>query len=263
MVKHNSQLDSEAKKYLPEGHSLDVDRRYNAKTVTKSLEEWKKNTSKMDLAGFDDRSAKEPSVKEVKKIITGGNSGDEVLMDEPERLLQSGQLTRNLIEKDKDKIYDFESFINVVKNSWRTDGSLGILLDNTRNNESFRNMFNQPLVQSWINENTNYVNMKYIMKKFRIEPNRASNILNKLPTSVKSKLFRVARRSKFPRIVIGRKRIVGKKPRWTKQEKNLVSNYRRLPLNKAYKIFDSTSPIKRSLNSFRNMYYKVKFKNSS
>lgn len=263
MAKHNTQLDSEAKKYLPEGHALDVDRRFNAKTVTTSLEEYKKDTANKDLAGFDSRKQKEPSIKEIKKKITGENSGDDVLLNEPERLLKSGQLTRNLIEKDKDKIYDFNSFIDVVKKSWGSDGSLGVLLDNTRKNESFKNMFNQPLIQSWINENTNHTNMNYIMKKFNVEPIRASNILRKLPTSAKSKLFMISRRRKIPRLFIKRKRIIGRKPRWTTQEKNLLSKYRQFSLNQAYKIFDSTSPVKRSKGSFRNMYYRTNLKESS
>lgn len=64
------ELENKARKIL-DGHRLDVDRGKTSSRLTKSLETWRKDTGRYDLAGFDDKSRQQKSKREVGRATLG------------------------------------------------------------------------------------------------------------------------------------------------------------------------------------------------
>jgi len=262
-IKHNTNLDREAKKYLPESHKLDVDRLFTAERVVTDINEWKDRTDKVDLKGFDTRDAKEKSIDKVLMSNYGvKTTADLVLMTEPDRFLRNDQESRRLLEKNKDKIYDFNSFKEQLKGAWGQDSSLLNLLDNVTDfDKCLKPMFSQSVVQSWLQENIRPQLIQYIKKKFNVEPIRAMRIISKLDDSTRRKLYIKAKFKSLPKIRIpkARKPSIGirKTPRWSEQEKNIIKQNLDIHPDRITEIFKQAG-YNRSDTSIRNTYYRFR-----
>ena len=271
--KLSKEMEEKLKTIYPESRGLDFDRRFDAKKMLDpskpdDLQKWIKDPKHSDIKGFDDTSAKEPSIKKVAIRVAGGDSGDEVLQDEPERMVDPASQAGKLIQANKDKIVDYASFVKVVKSAWRDDDALPSLLDNVKNDNSFKEMFKHPTIQGYVDANTKPAMINYIMKKFNVEPVRASNIVNRLNTSLRAKLYSRAKRTKLPRIIIPkgrarpRARLIGRQTTtrraWSEQEHNIIRANKESPTERVAEIFNTTTGYNRSYISIRNKLYRIR-----
>lgn len=243
------------KNILPEGKSLEVDRRQTAEEVLnpnkpEDMKRWTQDTSHLDMKGFDTADAKEPTQREILKDVVGGDSGDEVLQDEPERLVDVNQEAGRLIHSNKDKIVDYKSFVKAVKEAWNND-QLQFIEKFTTTDLSYKNMFLTPEIQAYIEENTRATNINYLMRKFRIEPVKASKILNHLHPRIKAKLYRKATLASLPKIRMPKTRASSNRVRWSEQEKNIIRTNLSLSPSKLIELFKRVSTTKRSDNAIK------------
>lgn len=281
MAKHNTDLDKVGKQYLPEGFNLAVDRSRTARTVTKDVGRWRDKTNRMDLKGFDTRSARETPVSTIVKKIRGirgrTSSGEDALFEEPLRFVRRGQRTRELLEDVKDEIYDFESFKVAVKKSWSTDGSLRELVNDITRDDAWQLLYNTPLIQSWVKGNTDDLGIDLIMHKYNIERNRARNVFQKLDAKSRARLFKdtkvgvrvkptVVKVAVKPKIPMLRQKSKGgkfyqrtKPQRWTKLEERLLKNNKGKSTAKIFDIYRRVFSDKgRTDSSIRNKIYRLK-----
>lgn len=279
-VEHNTELDEAGKKYLPEGHALDVDRQYTANKVTTDINEWKDKTSKMDLKGFDTRDAKEPTVKEIIKRTVGDIP---YVQENPEKWLTKGYVSRRLLEQGKNEVHDFASFKEMVKRQWNSDDSLKSLVENMDKfkDEEYRALFETDEVQSWLNNNMESRGINIIMRKNNIEPHRAKKVWNKLSPMQRSKVldsakgkFRfsqakldkvaVAKPEPKPQNVVTQVSKAGtsytrQKPvRWSVMQIRMLRNNQNTPLPRLLEQYNSTFPsARRTISSLRNKLYRI------
>ncbi len=266
--KHNTIEDFEAKQYVPEGFNLDVDRAFTAETIVTDINEWKKQPNKVDLAGFDTKSRKEPSLKQIRKAIVGRPSGEVVLLEEPGRFVNPTHQTRKLLEKHKDEITDFNSFKEVVRKAWSSDNSLQNLLANVADfDTALQPLYNQKVVQGWVDKNTRQINIAFLIKRFNIEPVRASRVLNFLSPKAKQKLYRLAKSGRLPKKVRFRIKSASRprKPsrqcrKWTEEELRFIESNIHLPAKKVAELFKSALPYHRSVSAIMNKTYSLKKK---
>lgn len=283
MVRHNTAFDRMGKRYLPEGHALDIDRAFTSETVVTDINEWKDRTNKVDLKNYDTKDAQEPSVKEVLKKETGMTSGDEAMIEEPERFLNSGTRTRELIEGIKDKIVNFESFKKYMEEAFRGDDSLRYLVGKGNrggnpSDDGFKAIFNTKEVQKWLKENTGDIGVRYLMKRYNIEHGRATNVWNRMNDNqrsnvlsrasgiriVKSKITKepVVRKQTIPKIKQTSRRGTSyeraKPTRWTQNEIRFIASRRRMPLPRILEEYNSFFRNKpRTISSIRNKIYRL------
>jgi len=208
--------------------------------------------------------------KEVRREVLDRPSGEQVMLDEPDRLVKPDSVAGRLIEDVKDKIFDFQSFKTAVKQSWGTDGSLANLVNNARGDDGYMELFKNPVIQGYLNENTKPLMVNYLMKRFGIEPVRASNVINKLPASVKSKLYRKARDQSLPRIRQPKSRTVRSRtttasqsrpvrmPRWTQQEQNIIKANIRLSPERLTELLKQNTNFNRTFSSVKNKLYRIR-----
>jgi len=275
--KISKELEDKLKAIYPESRGLDQDRRYDAETTKdptdpKELGEWAKDPTQSDVKGFDDTSGREPTVKQVIDTVSSGrdgDSGERVVKDEPERFVIDSSEAGRLIAEKKDKIVDYQSFIKAVKEAWKDDGSLTSLLDSIGDKRRhLQEMFKQPIIQGYIDENTRPMMVNYIMKKFGVEPVRASNIVNKLPVRIRARLYHKAQRVRLPKIRLPvRRQATSRRPvgrqvtsrrRWSEQEINILKANSNSTPDVAIRLFKSITTYDRSDTSIRNMLYRIK-----
>ena len=170
----------------------------------------------------------------------------------------------------KDKIKDYDSFIKTVEDAWKPDGSLNELLGSIGNKrEHFQEMFKNPTIQGYIDENTRPTMINFIMKKFGVEPVRASNIVNKLPTNIRAKLYHKAQRTRLPKIRLpvprrsrSRSKPVGtqatSRRRWSEQELNIIRANKDLSPERVAEIVNTSTTYNRSYESIRNKLYRIR-----
>lgn len=212
MAEHNTSLDDLGKQYLPEGYRLDHDRGFTAQKVTTDVDQWKKSTNKMDLKGFDTRKLRESSKRKL--LHTQGVGYVE---QEPDRFMRSGQVSRKLIEKQKDKILDYESFKEVLKDAWGEDPSLSKFFTK---HDSFREsdyeaLFNTPVIQEWLENNIKNLAIPLLQKQLNIERDRAEYVFNHLTAKKKGQVLSAILRkgAKVHRIRMGKVKRQGVKVR--------------------------------------------------
>jgi len=198
MVEHNTTLDRLGKKWLPEGHALDVDRGFKAEDVVTDINKWKTKTDRLDLKGFDTPSAKEPTSRQVRRKLSGRTSGDDAMVEEPDRFVRQGTVTRQLIDRVKHKIYNFESFKKWVSESYKNDDGLWNLIEKGDPTEGgFQALFNTPYIQSLIKQNASALGISFIKKKHHVEQKRAERIWYSLSPQTREKAVRVALRQRY------------------------------------------------------------------
>jgi len=268
--KISKEMEERLKETYPEGRALDLDRTFDAQTMLdpnkpEDVRRWAERKNKVDLAGFDDRSGREPSKKDVLKRTIRGDSGDVVLQTEPERLVDGNSVAGKLIERMKDKIVDYDSFIKAVKKAWGEDDSLSNMLDFVSYDSSFKEMFRNPIIQGYVRDNTTPTMINYIMKKFGVEPVRASRIVNKLPSNVRAKLFYKARQTRLPKIRLPKSRPTRtqrtqrtQRRRWSEEELRILRANRTLPPVRVAEIFNNVTGFNRSYFSIRNKLYRIR-----
>lgn len=269
--KISKEMEQKLKDLYPESRALDMDRVYDAETMLdpekpEDVQRWNDSKDSIDLRGFDDRSAREPNKKEVLQRNIRGDSGDGVIMTEPDRLVDPNSQAGKLIADNKDEIKDYASFIRAVKNAWESDDALPSLIDNISYDSSFQEMFKHPTIQGYIDENTKPDMINYIIKKFGVEPVRASNIINKLPRSIRAKLYHKAQRTRLPKIRLPKarpiRRPVGRQTtsrrRWSEQEINILRANQDVSPERATEILNANSTQNRSFASVRNKLYRIR-----
>ena len=188
-IEHNSELDNIGKEFLPSGFgvqnphvdSLSVDRGKTAKKVFDNVDEWQKaGTNQSDLAGFDTKSNPKTAEKPTRRLLYDMGTG--YIEQEPSRFLRYDQASYKLLKQHKDEILDFQSFKDVLRKAWAGDNGLSLLVSDKYAKESdFKALFEQDLVQSWLNTNIETIAVPVLMRKLNIEENRAKQVYSRLP----------------------------------------------------------------------------------
>ena len=291
-VEHNSELDDLAKDgFLPEGFgvkhphvdALAVDRSKTAKNVYDNVEDWQKaGTNKSDLLGFDTKTNPKTSEKATRRLLYDMGTG--YLEQEPSRFLRFDQVSYKLLKQHKDEILDFQSFKDVLRKAWAGDNGLSVLISDKYAKESdFKALFEQDLVQSWLNTNIENIAVPVIMRKLNIEEVRAKQVYSRLPARKRGVLL--SRILKGKKITLKRKVgtvkpiLVGKgvqaqvrflkqvrgnteyqrtfPKKWSEMETNFIRNNksrgRKWILEYYNRIFSE-----RSKGSIQNKFYRVK-----
>ncbi len=286
MAKLPEDLHDEIKsQWFPEGDALDSDRSKDAKKQfsykdVEEFDKWKKDHSRSDLKGFDDKASKEPSTKDILKKISGGRSGEDVLQNEADRFSDPTSEAGRFLRKYKDKIYNFESFKQAVKQAWDKDGeSIKNLYENIRKknlDEVLTPLFNTKEVQKWLMENNESNIIQKIQKKYKVEPRRARIIYERLSPQSKERLLKAVSQAQ-PKI-----RMVEQKPaqkpqmalirqvskagtrytrvkpmRWTENQILFLQARRGLPLERVLETYNQTFQNNRTLSSLRNKLYRT------
>jgi len=265
--------------FYPNSRSLEVDRTKNAKKVynyndVKEFEAWQKNHTRSDLKGYDDRTAKQPSIGNVTRKISGGFSGEDVLMNEAERLVDINSSSGRMLSNYKKEIYDFNSFKNVVFQAWDVSGeSISNLITNVRNKDkALTPLFNTSQVQSWLKDNTASRVMDNISKKYKVNSFKARKIFDKLTPQNRLRLLNQPKikqikkkEIKKPKLnFIKQKSKKGKiysrtKPiKWTDNQILYLKSRIGLSPKRIYDSYISSFKTERSLGSLKSKLYRLK-----
>lgn len=290
-IEHSTEVDDMGKELLPSGFgvknphvdSLSVDRSKTASKVFDNVEDWQKaGTNQSDLAGFDTKTNPKTSEKATRRLLF--DSGVGYIEQEPDRFLRYDQASRKLLEQYKDEILDFQTFKDVVKKAWDdgSDNGLKSLLNHAKESD-FKALFEQDLVQSWLNTNIENIAVPVIMRKLNIEEVRAKQVYSRLPARKRGVLL--SRILKGKKITLKRKVgtvkpiLVGKgvqaqvrflkqvrgnteyqrtfPKKWSEMETNFIRNNksrgRKWILEYYNRIFSE-----RSKGSIQNKFYRVK-----
>jgi len=265
--KISKELEEKLKKIYPEGIGLDHDRDRRAEkkfdpSKAGDIEKWSEKKTTTDLKGFDTPDAKEISVGDAVKSLVKGDSGDKVLQTEPDRFVDPNSEAGRLIQAKKDKIVDLKSFIQTVKDAWDSDDALPTLLANVSSEKSYEDMYKNPTIQGYVDSNTRPAMINYVMKRFGVEPVRASNIVTKLPQKIRAKLYHKARVVSLPKITIPKTKARGRhttnRQRWSDEEVNIIRANRNQSPERVAEIFNSTTSYNRSFTSIRNRLYRIR-----
>lgn len=274
-VQHDSDLEREAKKYLPEGMALSVDRFKDAEIIHDDINKWKNNTNRSDLRHFDTKDAREPKVKDIVKRLTGKTSGEQILQSEPDRLVGQGR-AGDLLNQYKKGIVNFESFKKAIELAWKKDASLKNLWKEVKGSKDdvFKEMFNTTVVQQWLKDNNYGDIVSSLMKKFNIGQKRAERLYARLPPKKQQSLLNRVIEGKKPRLV---KAVAVKKPkivkitqvskagtsysrvkpqRWTTNELRFILSRRNRPVERVLEEYNSFFPENRTISSLRNKIYR-------
>jgi len=262
--KLSKELHDKLKDIYPESRSLSMDRRFNAETILdptdpKQLKEWALDKDKKDARGFDDKSGREPSVKKVVDSVSGESRN--YVEEDIDRFVDTSQETGKLIDKVSDKIFDYNSMKKAIKESWGNDlKGLSELADRLTNRD-YNALFNSPLIQRYIQNNTQSHLVNYIQKRFKVEPVRASRIINKLGRLNRAKLFYVVRHKRLPKIKMPTKSGRRTRRRFSQQETNFIYTNKHLTDKTMTKLFNQTFQNKRDISSIRNKLHRIRKQN--
>ena len=168
----SKKLHDKLKDIYPEGRSLDMDRRFTAKDVLdpndpKDVKEWASHKDTSDLKGFDDKSAREPSVK---KVVDKLSKGDRNYVEEDiDRFVDTTQEAGKSIQEVSDKIVDYNSMKDAVVSAWGKDlKGLSELADNLTERD-FKALFNTEIFRVLyfyknIEKNFRVISMKGVVR---------------------------------------------------------------------------------------------------
>lgn len=284
-----TEIDELGKQFLPEGRALSTDRAKDARTVVDRPDQpveyrgrqttWEKDHNLIDLAGFDTRKQRERKavsvIKELRNIRRKTNSGEDAVIEEPERFLDEKQKAGQLIAKYKKLILDFDSFKAILKRAWSEDPLLPELFKEISDKDDIiKLLFETNKVQDWIKENSEGILLDVIRRQYGVEVGRAGQILKGLSNKQRLKLLRqsdvrveMPARPRAPRRPTvrqitqrsraGREYTRAFPRRWISQEITLLRNYRDEPLARIQEIHAQVFP-RRTLSSIRNKVYRVR-----
>jgi hypothetical protein len=264
-------LMQKLKKLYPESRSLDVDREYNAQEILEptesNIKKWAKNTDRSDIKGFDSRiNPREPSVKSVLRSGKGGLGEPRYIADQSEGNVAPDKFAREdfeagrLIKEQQAKIKDFDSMKSAISNAWRKDKGLTELVD-TMKEDDWQVMWNHPTIQHYFDRNTRPLITRYLMLKFKVEPARASIIMNKMNPRMRSNLVRKLRTDYVNMVVKGiRMPTTYTRARWTKEETVFVRANLALPADEVARAYASAFNKRRTVSSIKYQQRKLKRK---
>lgn len=133
--------------------------------------------------------------------------------EEAQRYFNEGSVTRQLIDKIKYDIYDFESFKELLKQAFSEDLSLSNLLEaNGWGDDSYRALFENPLIQKWVEANDHNKTISYLAKQSNISQEQARRLFEGM-NQVDRNRVRVA--STQQRKITIQKRL------WTREERKV------------------------------------------
>jgi len=274
--KISDELEEKLKRIYPESRSLEIDRQFRAEeTVDPSdqigLRRWQERPTRMDVEGFDTPDAREPTPNEVMRLIEGRPKGkDYIKMREidghaPDSFVEPTFEAGRLIAKKKEKIVDFESMKNAVREAWKEDGNLISLLPYLTDRD-YEVLYNHPTMQSYIQDNIKPFLINFVMKRYGVEPIRASKIVGRLSSQQRNKLYEKAREQKIPRLIVKgatiRRRTKStleskkKRSRWSQEEINFIRQNRGLSPERLFEAFNRVFSNKRSFSAVRNRLYR-------
>jgi len=244
--------------WIPSGNRLAVDRRFTSNTVLNDIQEWKRRgTNRTDLRNVDTRGATGSLTRQRLRSLGHG-----YISQEADRFTRVGQVSRNLIEREKHRIYNFRSFVAVLRETWGRDASLRELLDPQNSNTSdFRALYETSVVQGWQMENVREIGVTGLMERMNINQRKATTIFKKLDESnqqrlvesiLEGKRFRISRATQVVRprqrgIRRRRVRLVSQRSssgrtyerqapqRWTDLQIRFVTNIKRTNPNITYR----------------------------
>jgi len=186
-----------ARRYLPDkgakSFAWQVDRALVAKK--KPLSEWKKDTARADWDSYDTPSRRPLPTKRggLKGKHHTSSSAEAAMMDEPERFVKQGQESRRLLEKIKDNFYDLDSFKKEARKALGDDkGGFDQFIadmDSKGSNRGYEALFNTPVVQQWLKENTQGAAIGYLRNRFKISDTKAKSIYGKLSEKNRMKVI--------------------------------------------------------------------------
>lgn len=274
-IKPNTEISDIGKQFLPEGLALATDRGKKAPVVP--LEEWKGKHNRTDLQGYDTPDAKERSkisvIKDLKGIRGHTTSGEDAMIEEPERFLK--YYNQQLTKEELSKIIDFQSFKEATRKVFQKDPSLPTLWENIHGREAgLKEVFKTDAVQQWINQNSESFVIDYIMAKKNVGRLKAQSSYNRLSLKQKNRLISKvirgvpikirARQERIPRIKLITQIRDGKpyqrtKPvRWTDMQENFVRNNKSRGLKWVTDYYNNIFPDARTKRSVQNKFYRVR-----
>lgn len=276
-IEHNTRLDDIGKSILTDPHALAVDRGKSAEVVD-SVDEWKKRgTNRSDLKGFDTKIKPKTAEKATRRLLYDQGVG--YVEQEPDRFLRGDQQSRKLLEQNKDKILDYETFKQVLKQSWGQDTSLNQLVNGTYAKESdFKALFEQGIVQQWLQQNIENTAIPVLMRKLNIEEGRARMVWSKLPARKRGKLLtkinkgqklKIKRKTVIPALKEGRVKLIeyqrggktynrSKPVKWTAMQEKFIVNNRSKGLKWVTQFYNRIFDNPRTQGSISNKYYRMK-----
>lgn len=262
----DKKLHERLKTIYPESRSLEVDREFEAvDTVeppfTKSkLEHWAEDPKRRDLRGFDTPDAKEPPIRRI--IRSGFGSQPDYIADQsdmgyaPDWYVDEKFEGGRLLKDEKHRIVSFDTLQQAVKDAWRRDPGLSSLSDYLTHND-FVALWNHPIIQSYVDENTRPTLIKYLMDTFGIEQVKASRVLNRLTPTLRQKLLYKVKVKSLPKAFRTTK-ITKPKPgpkkrrtykHWSAEEINFIKENIHLNPERLAATYNAAFSIRRSFGS--------------
>lgn len=191
--------------WMPSGNRLAVDRRFTSNTVLDDVQEWKRRgTNRTDLRNVDTRGATGSLTRQRMRSLGHG-----YIEQEADRFMRAGQVSRELIEREKHRIYNFRSFVAVIRETWGRDASLRELLDPHNSNTSdFRALYETSVIQGWLKTNVQEIGVTGLMERMNLSQRKATTIFKKLNESnrlrlvesiLEGKRFRISRATQIVR----------------------------------------------------------------
>lgn len=182
--------------YLPKNSNLDENLSLNRSNVVDDPSRWK------------DKSQQNLKTKKTtsKKSDNDRESGDDILLDKDEvkRFQKPNTVTRRGLDNIKDKFDSFPSFVKALRNEYNKDSGLKTLMDSVKDDNSFKKLFNTPLVQERLKENklksSHPAIISYLSKRLFISKTKANNVYGLLPEDSRLKLMTVALRQESAQI---------------------------------------------------------------
>jgi len=284
-IEHSTEIDDIGKQYIPESARLATDRGKSVKkkNLVDDPKEWvRRGTNRTDLRGFDTKSAKERSkksvIKELKGIRTATTSGEDALIEEPDRFLK--YFPQQLSKQEMEKIVDFKTFKDAIRKVFGKDKSLANLFEDIGGKDTgYMEVFNTDTVQQWVRENTDSLMVEYLMQKNNIERGRASDVWRNLTPVQKNKVIskfmstkkvRVRTSTKIPTLVDGKVKLISqrsasgrtyqrRKPmQWTDMQETFIKNNKQKGWIWVEEFYNKIFPQSRTLSSMRNKFYRLK-----
>lgn len=264
----SDRLHERLKDIEPEGTELDRDRQFRAEEVLdpnqeRNIRRWRDNRDRVDLEGFDTPSAREPTIREVVRQISG--AGIRYIADQavngkaPDKFIEDAYEAGRLIKQKQGKITDFQSMKKAIRDAWSDDPGLSGLTHNLKE-EDWLVMFNHPKMQQYMSNNIKPIIVDWVMRKFGVEPNKASRIADKLSNRVRGKLYQRIKANRVPRIQLAP---VRKRPTtrgsWSEQEMNLLRNNTDLSPSAMVQLYNRAFRTKaRSEQAIKERYRQIK-----
>lgn len=113
----------------------------------------------------DSTKQKPVSIGKTKSIKSSSRSNSKAVYpeEEPERYYNPNHVSYKLLEKVKDKIFDFKSFEEILSSEWSKDLSLKSLVESMQPVD-FEALYNTDTMQRWVKENQREIGIDALMK---------------------------------------------------------------------------------------------------